>query len=318
MRQPETVELVPAAAGPPSRPAVFQRTLRRLAEGRWLGYGLVAPALLVLLALIVAPLVYSGVLSLYSWRLTDINLPKDFIGLDNFTAIFSDSTFGRALRNTFTFVVAAVVIELVLGFVIAFALYQINRGRKLANAIILLPMITTPVIVALVWRYLFDPQFGLLNYLAGVVGYDGDIAWLSSPELALPSLVVVDVWQWTPFVILVLHAGMLAIPDELIEAARVDGAGVRQLIRRVILPYLTPLILLVLLFRTMDTYRLFDTVYVLTQGGPGLATETVGLYTYRTGFEYFEMGYSLALSIIVLAIIVVISAFYLRLLRRRA
>ena len=290
----------------------------RLGESRLLGYVFVAPAVLLLAALILGPLVYSAVLSLYSWRLTEINLPKDFTGLANFREIGSDEVFGRALRNTFVFVGAAVTVELVLGFVVALAVFNINRGRRLANAIILLPMITTPVIVALVWRYLLDPQFGLVNYLVGEAGYDREIAWLSSESLALPSIVLVDVWQWTPFVILVLHAGMLSIPDELLEAARVDGAGPWQLVRRVIIPYLMPLVLLVLLFRTMDTYRLFDTVYVLTQGGPGLATETVGLYTYRSGFIYFEMGYALALSLIVLAIIVVISAFYLRLLRRRA
>src|SRR5205823_1318681 len=122
----------------------------------------------------------------------------------------------------------SVSIELVLGFGIALALYHINRGRRLANAIILLPMITTPVIVALVWSFLFDPQFGWINAATHGVGYHRQIPWLGSSSLALPSLVVVDVWEWTPFVILVLHAGMLAIPEELLEAARVDGAGIRQ------------------------------------------------------------------------------------------
>jgi multiple sugar transport system permease protein len=311
-------DVVPSAAGAAVQRSVFERALTRLTEGNWLGYGFVAPAMVVLGVLILGPLIYSSVLSLYSWRLTEINLPKSFSGITNYRTLFHDSTLGTALRNTFEFVIAAVAIELALGFAVALALFNINRGRRLANAIILLPMITTPVIVALVWRYLFDPQFGVVNYAAHQTGYQGDIGWLSDPQLALGSIVAVDVWQWTPFVILVLHAGMLAIPDELLEAARVDGASAWQLARRVILPYLTPLILLVLLFRTMDTYRLFDTVYVLTQGGPGLSTETVGLYTYRQGFIYLEMGYSLALSMIMLAIIVVISVFYLRLLRRRA
>jgi multiple sugar transport system permease protein len=311
--------IVPSGAGSAVvERSILERALTRLTEGGWLGYGFVAPAMLVLGVLILGPLVYSSVLSLYSWRLTEINLPKTFSGLSNYRTLLHDATLGTALRNTFEFVISAVAIELALGFAIALALFNINRGRRLANAIILLPMITTPVIVALVWRYLFDPQFGIVNYAAHRTGYHGDIGWLSDPHLALGSIVAVDVWQWTPFVILVLHAGMLAIPDDLLEAARVDGAGAWQLVRRVILPHLTPLILLVLLFRTMDTYRLFDTVYVLTQGGPGLSTETVGLYTYRQGFIYLEMGYSLALSIVMLAIILVISIFYLRLLRRRA
>jgi multiple sugar transport system permease protein len=173
------------------------------------------------------------------------------------------------------------------------------------------------VVAALIWRYVLDPQFGLVNMVIGALGGSRETGWLSSPALALPSIVLVDVWQWTPFVILVLHAGLLAIPDSLLEAARVDGASAWQTIRLVMLPYLTPLVLIVLLFRTMDTYRTFDTVFVLTKGGPGLATETVGLYTYRSGFIFFEMGYAMALAVVVLALIVVISSFYLRLLRRR-
>ncbi|MGH7903148.1 MAG: carbohydrate ABC transporter permease [Candidatus Dormibacteraceae bacterium] len=303
---------------PGQRRDPFRRWLVRLADSRHLGYALVAPALACLAALILAPLAYSMVLSTYSWQLTQINLPKPFVGLRLYDQVIHDAVFGVALRNTFIFVGCTVSVELVLGFLIALALLNLHRGRRLANGIILLPMIVTPVIVALIWRYLLDPQFGLIDYAAHLLGHRQDIAWLGTPSLALPSLIVIDIWEWTPFAILVLHAGMLAIPEDLYEAARVDGAGAWQIVRHVMIPFLMPLILIVLLLRTMDTYRIFDTIFVLTRGGPGLATQTVGIYTYENGFVYLNMGYAMALSIVILGFIIVISVFYLRLLQRRS
>jgi multiple sugar transport system permease protein len=290
---------------------------RDLGDSRWLGYWMVTPAVLSLAALILAPLLYSTVLSTYSWTLLEIQLPKPFVGLMQYSTVAHDPLFGEALKTTGLFVVGTVSVELVLGFLIALALLNIHRGRRLANGVILLPMIVTPVIVALIWRYLLDPQFGLVNYATHLLGYQQDIPWLGSNSLALPSLIVIDIWEWTPFAILVLHAGMLAIPDDLYEAARVDGAGAWQIARRVILPYLSPLILVVLLLRTMDTYRVFDTIFVLTRGGPGTSTQTVGIYTYENGFVYLNMGYTMALSVVILIAIVVISLFYLRLLQQR-
>ncbi|GIF47344.1 carbohydrate ABC transporter membrane protein 1 (CUT1 family) [Asanoa ferruginea] len=290
---------------------------RRGRHGRRLGYGMLTPSLVVLAVLIILPLAYSLVLSLFSWKLTDLNLPKPFVGFDNYTRILHDATVGRALVNTVIYVVGAISVELVLGFVVAAALFEMTRGRKLANALILLPMIIAPVVTALLWRYLLDPQFGLVTQLSDAVGLPSGIGWFGSSGLALPSLIAVDVWQWTPFVVLVMHAGMLSINEEQFEAARVDGAGHLRILRSIVLPAIVPQILLILLFRTMDTYRIFDTVFVLTKGGPGLSTETIGLYTYRTGFSYFDMGYAMALSVFILLTVLVISAFYIRLLRRR-
>jgi multiple sugar transport system permease protein len=282
---------------------------------RWPSVLMVGPTVLALIAVLIVPLGYSFAMSLRSWGLTDINGAKPYVGLANYRELLHDSAFLGAFRTTFILIAASVTIELVLGFAVALALFHITRGRKLANALILLPMIVTPVIVALMWRYLLDPQFGVVNAALGVFGIK-PVAWLGGPSTALLSIVIVDVWQWTPFVVLVLHAGMLALPPELLEAARVDGAGGRQLVLRIMVPLLAPLFLLVLLFRTMDVYRIFDTVYVLTQGGPGRATETVGIYTYKAGFEFSQMGYSMAMSCVVLVVILVISSFYLVLFRR--
>lgn len=285
-------------------------------RARRLGYGMISPTLVVVTALIIGPLVYSVVLSLYRWKITDINLPKPFVGLANYTRLFHDATLLTALRNTVLYVIGSVGVELVLGFVIASALFEMTKGRRLANSLILLPMIVAPVITALLWRYLLDPQFGLVSQVLTAFGGHG-IDWFGDQHRALPALMLVDIWQWTPFVILVLHAGMLSVPQERIEAAQVDGAGRIRMLRSIILPAIVPQILLVLLFRTMDTYRIFDSVFVLTRGGPGTATETIGLYTYRTGFSFFDMGYAMALSIFILVTVVIISAGYIRLLQRR-
>lgn len=271
---------------------------------------------LILALLIFGPLIYSFVMSFFEWGITDINRDKPFVGIDNYITLFTDPMVLVSLINTITYVVAAVSIELVLGFIIASALFDLTKGRKLANSIILLPMIIAPVITALLWRYLLDPQFGLVAQVASLVGGEG-IGFLGSPTLALPTLILVDIWQWTPFVILILHAGMLGISEDQFEAARIDGAGRLRILRSIVIPAIAPQILLVLLFRTMDTYRIFDTVYVLTRGGPGTATETIGLYTYRTGFSYFDLGYAMTLSIFILVTVALISSFYIRLLRRR-
>jgi multiple sugar transport system permease protein len=278
---------------------------------------MIAVPALLLLALIFGPLAYSIVLSLYKWQITDINSGKPFVGLDNYVRLFTDPQVLNAVLNTLAYVVGSVGVELVLGFIIASALFEMTKGRKLANSLILLPMIIAPVITALIWRYMLDPQFGLVSQLLAVFGVKGGVPFFGSSQYALPSLMVVDIWQWTPFVVLILHAGMLGISEEQFEAARIDGAGRWRILRSIVIPGIAPQILLVLLFRTMDTYRIFDTVFVLTRGGPGTSTETIGLYTYQTGFSFFNLGYAMTLSVFILVTVAIISGFYLRLLRRR-
>lgn len=287
------------------------------APARRLGLVMLTPAMGLLGALILVPLGYAVYLSLRTWQLTDINGPKPWSGLHSYDRMLHDPLVRGALRNTAVYVVCTVSAELVIGFIIAAALFEMTKGRRLANSLILLPMIVAPVVTALLWRYMLDPQFGVLSQFLALFGDHHGIDWFGSEQLALPGLMLVDVWQWTPFVVLVLHAGMLSIPEDRFEAAVVDGAGHVRVLRSIVLPSIAPQILLVLLFRTMDTYRIFDTVYVITKGGPVHATQTIGLYTYQTGFSYFDMGYAMALSIFILATVVIISAIYIRLLRKR-
>src|ERR1700681_2298474 len=195
-------------------PVVTARSRRLRPAGSPLGYLMTAPAVLTIAVLILLPLAYSVVLSPYKWRLLEMNRPKEWFGLGNYWRLLTDSGLATALGNTALFVVGAVGVELMLGFVVALALFNINRGRKLANAVILLPMIITPVITALLWRYLLDPQFGIVAQVMTLFGGNGGIDVWGSSSLALPGLVLVDIWQWTPFVILVFHAGMLGISSE--------------------------------------------------------------------------------------------------------
>ena len=276
---------------------------------------LLAPTLVFLLLFIIGPIIYSLVLSLYEWRLTEIAKPKSFVGLANYAALLKDNVFWQAMKNTMIFTIGSVGIELILGFLVALLLWQLPRGKGLASSIILLPMITAPVVVGLLWRYMLDPQFGIVNYARrGIL--PGEVAWLGDVRLALPSVILVDIWQMTPFVVLVLHAGLCSISEEWLEAARVDGATYWQIIWHIVLPFLRQLIILVMMLRAMDTYRVFDTIYVLTKGGPGLATETIGIYTYKSGFSFFKMGYAMTLSTVSLAVVLVFSLLCVRMMRQ--
>ena len=218
-------------------------------------------------------------------------------------------------QTSLIFVIGAVSVELVLGFIIALALFNINEGRKLANAIILLPMIITPVITALLWRYLLDPQFGVVAQTMTLFGGDGGIDVWGSTTLALPGLILVDIWQWTPFVILVLHAGMLSISSEQFEAAAIDGANARQRFVRVTLPLLKPVLIITTMFSVIWTFSDFQLVYVLTAGGPSNATHLFATYAFNValGAGQLGSGASIALSMLPpLLMVIAALSLYLR------
>lgn len=282
------------------------------AEERTMGYAFVLPGILFLGLFIFLPIAYSVYMSLFEWKLFDLGKTKTFVGLDNFIKIFSDRVFLTALINTLSIVAVCLVIELILGFIISLSLWNIKKSTKFAQSLILLPMITSPVIVGLIWRFIYDPQFGIVNFvLRNTLGI-GNIAWLGDAKTALPSVMLVDIWQMTSFVILVLYAGMTSISSEYIEAAQVDGTTLWQTVRYMIIPSISHYIMLVMMMRTMDLFKIFDTVYVLTRGGPGYATETLSVYTYKTSFQFYDMGYAMALSLVTLICILIISMGYMK------
>jgi multiple sugar transport system permease protein len=273
----------------------------------------VAPTVAVLLALAIYPLLYAMKVSLR----TGMGAGARWT-LENFARLAGDRFFLDALGHTFIYASAALTLEFLLGLGLAVLLNAELRGRSFVRAALLVPMMLPPVVVGVVWRLMLNPDFGAINGTLKAAGLNTEaLTWLASPRLALASVIAVDVWQWTPFMFLVLLAGLQAIPQEPYEAARVDGASAWQTFRHITLPLLKPAILIALLLRTMDLLRVFDQIFILTEGGPGFATETVSLYIYRTAFRFFDFGYAAAMSFVLLLLTNIISLLYIRLLQRR-
>ena len=274
---------------------------------------LITPALVVLLSLSIYPLIYSITISLQTETADGIKW-----GVSNFTRLISDAFFLTAMAHTFIYAVVALVFEFLIGLSLALLLNSQIRGRTLFRAALLVPMMLPTVVVGIVWRLMLNPNFGAINGTLKEVGVNTEsLTWTASPKLALLSVIAVDVWQWTPFVFLVLLAGLQAIPQEPYEAALIDGSSRWQTFRYVTLPLLKPAILIALLLRTMDLLRVFDQIFILTEGGPGFATETISLYIYRTAFRFFDFGYAAAMSFVLLALTNVISTIYIRFLQTK-
>jgi multiple sugar transport system permease protein len=278
-----------------------------------LPYLLIAPTVIVLLALSIYPLIFAIKTSFQTG-----NADSAQWSLANFTRLFTDKFFFAALGHTFVYAAVALTLEFLFGLVLALLLNSAIRGRNLFRALMLIPMMLPPVVVGVVWRLMYNADFGAINGTLKTVGVNTEnFIWTASPRLALLCAIIVDVWQWTPFVFLVLLAGLQAIPQEPYEAARIDGSSAWQTFRFITLPLLKPAILIALLLRTMDLLRIFDQIYILTEGGPGFATETISLYIYRTAFRFFDFGYAAAMSFVLLLLTNIISAFYIRILQQK-
>jgi multiple sugar transport system permease protein len=268
-----------------------------------------APAGLLLAAVTLFPI--ASVLWLSLQRHSLIFGAPRFVGLGNYQRLAADPAFWNALGNTAYFTLVSVLCELALGLGIALLLRRPFRGRALMYAVILVPCAIPTVVSARMWEWMYNADFGVLNYLLGA-----RINWLGSPLWAMHAAIAMDVWKSTPFVALLLLAGLQGIPRELYQAAAVDGATRWTMFRRVTWPALTPLVLVVLIFRTIDAFRVFDAIYVLTGGGPGDSTQTLSIYAYRLLFQTLEFGYGSAVSVSVLACVGLATALYARVLRR--
>lgn len=273
------------------------------------------PAYGAILAVVGIPVAYSLYLSFHQWKLTTFQKGVPFVGLDNYVRAITDDGFRHSLQLTVGFMTVALVIELVLGIALAVLLEQAFKGRRTVLILLLLPMFVTNVIIGLIWRILLSFDFGVLNWLLSLVGLP-KVAWLGDPGLALWSLVIVDVWNTTAFVALLVLAGLAAVPDEPRQAARVDGASGWQTFRLITLPLLKPVIFVAVVWRTIDLFRIFDVVYSLTGGGPYNATETISVYAYNQGFASFNLGFASAVSYLIILSLAVILAVEYRLLGR--
>ena len=302
---------LPSPASPPLRRASSWRRFYR----RWEPAFYISPAFIVLIVILLYPLGYSFWLSFHEWTLRGFRQGVPWIGLGNYIELFTNPDFLNSLRITFTFVILAVGIEFVLGMGLALLLNHDLRGSHWLRAAILLPMMCTNVVIGLTWRLLLNYEFGLVNYYLGVVGLR-PVEWLSSPAMAMPAVILVDVWNTTSFVALMLLAGLQSLPDEPFEAARIDGASAWQSFLYLTLPLLRPVILVALLWRLIDTFRIFDVIYLLTAGGPARATEAVSIYIYRYGFQSFNLGYASAASYIMILIMLGVALVLTRMIGR--
>lgn len=273
--------------------------------GRHARKAMLAPMILTLALLTLYPF-FANVW--YSVRAMDLTQPfkTGFVGLRNFEVMVLSPNFVKSLTITVIFVVVALALELIIGFLVALSLWRPLKGSRIFTTILILPFGLTPVALALAWRLLLNPAGGGINVLLASLGLP-PLDWTASQELALPSLIIVDIWQWTPFVILILLAGLVALPKEAFEAAAVEGAGFWRSVYHVALPLLRPLILVIVLFRGIDLFRTFDTFWVITAGGPGNATETLNILLYRTAFQNLNFGRAAALALVMLVIVIVVT-----------
>lgn len=273
-------------------------------------YVFIAPAVIIMGGACFYPVLYSIRLSFYDWSLGTDWGAREFVGLENYLRIFTDPSVYTSLGVTLTFAAAVVAAELVLGIVLALLVEQGVRGLSVFRTIFILPMMIAPVVVGLIWRYLYDTRFGLINYYLQKIGIEPQL-WLASPNLALPSIIIADIWQWTPFIFIIILAGLQSLPSSAVEAARVDGCSTFQIIWNIKIPLLLPVITVALLLRMIDAFRVLEVIFIMTFGGPGLSTEVLSLHIYKTAFLSQRLGMASAISNFLLVVILILSVVLL-------
>ena len=271
-----------------------------------------APAILVMAAACLYPVFTAFQLAGYKWEMGTPWESAQWVGLDNFISAFNNEQVWSSLWTTLLFAGVCVAAEMVLGIALALALEHPVRGMSVFRTIFILPMMIAPIAVGLAWRYMFDAQFGLINAALGLVGIKG-LTWLADPTLAFIAIVIADIWQWTPFVFIMMLAALASVDSAVIEAARIDGAKWWQQIFLVKLPMIMHVIAITLMMRLIDAFRVLEVVYVLTFGGPGNSTEILALHIYKTAFVGQQMGVAAAVSVLLLVVVAALSWAALRL-----
>lgn len=281
---------------------------------RKLAIAFISPALLLLLFMSIFPLLWALVLSFTDYSVSR-NQSANFVGLQNYLNILTSAQVHQRALTTLIYVIGAVGLQTVLGFTIAYLISRRVRGRGALTTLFLVPMMLSPVVVGLFWKFMLDAQFGVVNSMLGSLGL-GQVEWLTRMPMALISLIVVDTWQWTPFIMLIALAGLTAVPKYLYEAASIDRASEWFRFRYITLPLVWPLLLIAVMFRAIEAFRLFDLVYILTNGGPGVSTETLSFHVYKVAFLGFDTGVASAYGILMVLIVLVLAQFYLRYLTK--
>lgn len=271
------------------------------------------PAMVFIALLMLFPVVYTLYLSMTNWNLTS-GRPISFVGLASYSRVFADPRFLQALWRTLAFTGMAVALEAVLGVVAALILHREFLGKNFVKLLLLLPLVATPVAIGIVFNLFYDPTIGLANFVLRSVGLP-ESAWVSSESTVLFSLALVDVWQWTPMITLIVLAGLASQSEEPVEAARIDGASEWQIIRWVTVPMVMPVILTAVVLRLIDALKTFDIIFAMTGGGPGYASETLNIMGFRYSFEYFRMGQS---AVLLVALFVIVYACSVGIMKLRA
>lgn len=282
---------------------------------RGLPFALMAPAFLIVLATTIYPLAYSLVTSFREWRLTRQRRPGDFVGIDNYTGAFANHEFVNSLWVTAVFVVVSVVATVILAMLLALLLRRTGRLHTFVRIILILPFAMSPALIGVSFRFMFNPEFGVLAQGLGAVfpGLRGT-AWLADPRFAMGILIVTDVWHWVPYMTFMCLGGLTAVPRETEEAARIDGASSFRILWEIILPQMRGVLVVVAILKTIFALKMFDQVVTLTGGGPGSSTETLAYFVFKVGFHWFDMGLASAMAWVLTVIMMVISVWYVRLL----
>ena len=296
----DTSSDIPIAGRPAARRSAIGRLLDNDASFKWL---LLAPAILFMLLLVVYPTLFAVTTSFEKYI-----LPRkpSFAGLDNWRWVVNDASFWTAFGITLKFVVIAVVVEIVLGTLIALFLNRDFRGQTLVRGLCILPLVAAPFATSLAWRHLYNSDYGVINYALQAIGLP-KVEFLADSSIALYSVIAIDVWQWTPLVVFVVFAALRGLPKEPFEAARIDGASAWFTFRRLTLPMIKPVLLIVAMLRLVEAFRVYDILYGTTRGGPGTSTETINWLIFREGFQYFDLGRATAMSVLVLLMVLVLT-----------
>jgi len=276
----------------------------------------VAPTIVLLLAINIFPLFWTIYLSFTNFRANQPGRAVEWVGLENYRSLFDSDAVWSYLQNTAHFVVWSITLQVLIGFGLALLLHRQFRGHAMLTTLILLPMMLSPALVGLFWRYLFDPQAGIFNYVVNYFGDFGTFSMLSSTKLAPWAIILVDTWMWAPYVMLLCLAGLRSVPPYLYEAAEVDRASRLQQFWHITLPMVMPLLMVAVLFRAIECFKVFDMVIELTSGGPGETTELASLSLKRAAFEKWRTGYASAFAILLFVVVFGASNLYVKYLNR--
>lgn len=269
-------------------------------------YIFLAPAGIILTMALLYPIGYLTMASFFDWRMGAPFADSTFSGLDNYVWILNDPSFRESFMVTIVFASTVVVLEMLIGVGLAMMLERPIRGMSVFRTIFILPMMVAPIVVGLIWRYMYNPQFGIINKTLKEWGLPS-IPWLSSPDWALPSVIIADIWQWTPFIFILSMAALQSLPKSVMEASRIDGASAWQQIIHIKIPLMMPVLVVAALLRLIDAFKVLEVIFIMTNGGPGLSTEIMSLQIYKTAFVSWELGRAAALSNILLSIVMVIT-----------